>query len=232
MNKAIDRKKLNKKIFYIACSSVFALGLLVSIITLAYFSGKDEVTNRVSATDVKIELLEPEWDDHGKADARKLEPGMIIDKDPQVLNKSESAVYVRMRFVIKIGDSVITQEDGRYSRLMSAINFTDSDGNYKPFVEFDDENISKNTNPEFSKVKDGWYYYYKGDKFTALEPGKTTPELFSFLKIPVLKTEYNGYFDSGFSVSVEAQAISAGIEAGETDKIIAEFDSRYKVETG
>lgn len=228
MNKAIDRKKLNKKIFYISCASVFALGLLVSVLTLAYFSSKDDVTNKISANDVKIELLEPEWYDHGKADAQKLEPGMIIDKDPQVLNKSESAVYVRMRFVIKIGNTEITPDDERYSRLMSAINFTDSDGSYKPFVEFDNEKISENTNPEFAMADDGWYYYYKDGKLTALDPGKTTSELFSFLKIPTLKSEYNGYFDSSFSISVEAQAISAEIKAENENDIKAAFESRYK----
>lgn len=211
MSRAISKKKLNKKIFYIVCACVFALGLLVSILTLAFFSSKDEVTNKISAEDIKISLIEPEWDDHGKADAAKMQPGMVIDKDPQVKNRSKSAVYIRMKITVKIENQEINESDERYRKIMSALYFSDGE----------------NIDPKFTKDGD-WYYYRTDDNMTALEAGATSPALFKCIKTPVLKTDYNDCFGAGFSVSVEAQAIPANTDASDFASIKAQFESDYE----
>lgn len=235
MARSEGKKNLNKKIFYIVCAMVFTFGLLLSTLTLAFFSSKDEVTNKTSASDVEIVLLEPEWYAKGMSDAQTLEPGMVIDKDPQVLNKSDTAVYVRMR--IKIVDSNekdITDEE-RGKEILSAIYCNNallltSDGlsSNNPYFISDTDLIGTDSN----LTAEGWFYYYDktNKKLSALASGNTTEELFSYLKIPTLKKEYNDFFDSDFSIEIEAQAISAGIDETGTNKeiILKSFKQKYE----
>lgn len=229
MAQSEGKKNLNKKIFYIVCAMVFTFGLLLSALTLAFFSSRDEVTNKTSASDVEIALLEPEWYDHGMTDAKTLEPGMVVDKNPQVLNKSENAVYVRMRVrLIDSNGNVIPSNDEKYEKIMSAICFEQNDDriNSVQLVKTATDDILVSQNPCFQFIgNDDWFYYYKDDKFTALDAGAKTPELFSCLKIPVRKTEYARTFDSNFSIEVEAQAISASVdETGKNkEKILNAF---------
>lgn len=226
-----NKKLMNKKIFYIVCAIVFILGLIISTFTFAYFYSRDEVTNKAVASDVAIELLESDWYDHGMTDAKTLEPGMVIDKNPQVLNKSENAVYVRMRIrLIDSNGNVIPLNDAKYGKIMSAIYFEQNDDriNSVQLVKTATDDIFVSQNPCFRFIgNDDWFYYYKDGRFTALDAGAKTPELFSCLKIPVRKTEYAGTFDSNFSIEVEAQAISASIdETGKNkDKILDAFNN-------
>ncbi len=243
----VNRKTLGKKLYYFACMAVLAVGMLACNLTLAYFSSSDEVTNRHTATDIEIELIEPQWRDHGKADAEKLEPGMVIDKDPKVMNLSENGVYLRMRVIIrdKDGNAVsptVTADDDTvslnpfYEKIYGSIccnNSTDTDNNR--FVTITTEGITS-LNPNFEFIADsdddpfdGWFYLKTDDGYTKLDAGKNSPELFDYLVIPVLKSEYDSYFGQGFTIEVEAQAIASSVES---DKILSEFNSKYTTEKG
>jgi hypothetical protein len=65
---------------------------------------------------------------------------------------------------------------------------------------------------------DGWFYYGTYDQdnkkinYTVLKKGEVSPTLFDYIQIPILKSDYNGLFDSGFEIKIEAQAVSASEE--------------------
>jgi hypothetical protein len=65
---------------------------------------------------------------------------------------------------------------------------------------------------------DGWFYYGTYDEdnkkinYTVLKKGEVSPTLFDYIQIPILKSDYNGLFDSGFEIKIEAQAVSASEE--------------------
>lgn len=103
---------MHKKMFYIICLIVFAIGLIAISLTLAYFHQRDEVKNKFSAAGVSIELFEDRWNQTGKQLAQKLEPGMIIPKDPRAENSSESKnVFVRLSVTFY---KVVNKKKGLY----------------------------------------------------------------------------------------------------------------------
>lgn len=208
---------------------VFTFGLLLCTLTLAYFSSRDEVTNKISASEGEIVLLEPKWYAIGMSDAKTLEPGMIIQKNPQVRNDSDDAVYVRMRIKIVDSDGKDITDEYRVKAILSAIYIdkslvSEKAENDSPLLASD----GSSSNPYFI-LEDGWYYYYDKDneQLAKLTSGDTTEELFSYLKIPTLKEEYQ-YFNSDFSIEVEAQSISASIDATKTAYIISAFSDEGK----
>ncbi len=74
-------------------------------------------------------------------------------------------------------------------------------------------------NPAFYyNSKDGWFYYGTYDEdnkkinYKVLKKGEVSPTLFDYIQIPILKSDYNGLFDSGFKIKIEAQAVSASEE--------------------
>lgn len=218
----VQMKKLLKKNnnSYVLFVSIFIFILIVGGVTLAWLTQHDEVKNEVTANDVEIKLLEPQWYESGKAAAEKLEPGMTIPKDPQVFNSSESDVYVRMKIVIKDkDDNEITGE--RYQRILDAIYLNSG----SQLIKTSGGNtVSNHTDFVY---QDGWFYYAKLSdsseiKYTILNSGEVTPTLFDCLKFPVLKSEYLNYFDSGFSIDVEAQAIPAA-----SSDIVSTFESNF-----
>ena len=198
-----------------------AVALLVLIIgaSLAYFTSRDTVTNQVSAEAAEISLLEPNWWSTGITAAENTEPGMTIAKDPQVYNKSEEAsVYVRMKITVTDEDgNEITDDDAagakRLYAILSALYLNDGTTQLLSIVYDEGENEITSLTSENSSFyySGGWFYYVEAATITGialeiLAPGDTTPTLFSYVVIPVLKTEYDGYFDAAFHIDIEAQA--------------------------
>lgn len=64
--------------------------------TLAYFTDNDTATNKFTVGNVDIELTEPNWVDHGSAEAETVYPGEPLDKDPTVENIGENPCFVRV----------------------------------------------------------------------------------------------------------------------------------------
>lgn len=221
MNEQMKRITKRKNNAYILFASIFIFILIVGGVTLAWLTQHDEVKNTATANDVEIKLLEPEWYKSGITAAEKLEPGMTIPKDPQVFNSSESSVYVRMKLVVKDKeDNEITGE--RYQKIIDAIYLNSGS---KLLGTSDGNTVSNNSDFVY---QDGWFYYAKVDNsssvtYTVLNSGEVTSTLFDYLKIPVLKSEYLNYFDSNFSVDVEAQAIPSATEGD----IISTFERNF-----
>ncbi len=192
-----------------ACVLLLTVGMLVCGFTIAYFSSRDEVTNKTRAHDVRIILTEPEWLDVGISDAAAMQPGMVIAKDPMVYNDGEAGVYVRMKIIIICKDSEgnyteIDSSDKRYKPLMEAICVDDAGG--KPL--FDEGLVSSISNASFEyDSSSGWFYYKSDGNYTSLAPGAYTAPLFSSFRVPVLKTEYNNIFDMDFRIQIVAQAV-------------------------
>lgn len=233
MNKTDDTriKKLSGNVGVI----IFLCSLLVIGFTLAYFSYTDIVTNKHSAKNLKIELLEPAWyTDTGMEAAKKQVPGMTITKDPHVYNKSEAKVYVRMKLeILDKGGKIITDKTNKtkIAAYLKSIYFIDKKDNNKKkelFV-FDTTDpttpvSSQNSNFEYSS-KDGWFYYKTKNGYTELDAKSSTPNLFDEIHIPILKSEYNGIFDGNYTIKVIAQAISTEYKT-DTD-IIDAFNQQY-----
>lgn len=75
----------------VACLATAAVGG-----TLAYFTDTDEASNVFTVGNVEIDLTEPNWDDHGKAEAETVYPGEPLDKDPTVENIGNNPCFVRV----------------------------------------------------------------------------------------------------------------------------------------
>jgi hypothetical protein len=87
------------------------------------------------------------------------------------------------------------------------------------YQKFYDSDSKKYQNPAFYyNESDGWFYYGTYDQdnkkinYTVLKKGEVSPTLFDYIQIPILKSDYNGLFDSGFEIKIEAQAVSASEE--------------------
>lgn len=231
MKKFWNVYRKNRISFYLGCMFVLVVGVLVSNQTsLAYFTAHDEVTNQHHASELEIKLFEPQWYAGGMEKAKKLQPGMVIEKDPYVYNASDTDVYVRMKIemleldangAVKYTDGVENQITGeRYNSILNTIYSTT-----KPLVTITadgGEDTVTSNNPQFW-YSDGWFYYATAAmdgayNLTALAPETSTEKLFDELHIPVLKSEYLKVFDlsgengtvmqtSNFSIRIIAQAV-------------------------
>ncbi len=225
MRKQQKKGKLNKKQAAVVSGLVFAIGLLICGLSIAFFSNRDVVTNQQKAKEITIRLMEPEWKETGEAKAAKLEPGMVIEKDPYVLNESEDDVYIRMKIVIKGRDEnaeygELTADSERCQAIWKAIYCKTSgtgggtEGDTDGICLLDENGVSQN--PDFV-YENGWFYYKKAgetDVYTMVASGESTTRLFDNLQIPVLKKEYNGIFDTDFQIEVIAQAVSGASARG------------------
>lgn len=229
MRKLLSKMKLNKKSVAALSVFVFAVGLLICGLSIAFFSDRDVVTNKHEAKEITIKLLEPEWKAAGETKAAKLEPGMVIEKDPYVYNDSEYAVYVRMKIVLKAKndnaeyvelDKSKASDAAIYEAIMSAIYCGAGDENDVRLIGDNGASQSKN----FVLEADGWFYYKNDKGYIAVESGEGTTKLFDNLKIPVLKSEYNHLFDSEFQIEIIAQAVSAKYEGEAAIKAAFEKD--------
>lgn len=217
----------NKKKKYLLCVFVLAAALLVSGITLAFFAGRDVVTNKQQSKSIEISLMEIRWEEAGKEDAGKLQPGMVIEKDPCVYNSGDADVYVRIKLCIydEKGDEITSSSDSeeidRYAAILEALYCKSGDtlADHALFVVSGDAYLSGNTSFVY---EDGWFYYKTDGEYTVLKPDTATPTLFDCIKIPELKAEYNGVFDSAFTIEASAQAVSAEYGA---DEVISAFEA-------
>lgn len=224
MRRLWNRIQRNKKTVYALCILILAVGLLISGISLAYFTSQDEVTNRHKSISLEIALFEPNWQSEGKEMAKMMEPGMIIPKDPYLYNKSDADVYVRIKLELRDNkNNLITASENRYQNIMNAL-YCDAAATL-PLIK---NNISQNANFYYF---DGWFYYARKETGCfVLPPNGSTSKLFETLKIPVLKTTYNENFDTNFTINVIGQGISTeNLPDGVTDfDTIAEaFDKEY-----
>lgn len=223
MNRLIKKILKNKKRLYIVCCMVFAVGLLVCGSSLAYFTNRDSVTNVHNSHSASIRILEPKWESDGKAKAMQMQPGMTIEKDPQVLNTSSSDIYIRLKIIVQYindnGDyTAININDSRYWAIIDALYCENESGDVKLF----EDNKSNN---EAYVYDDGWFYYVDSDGYKILSSSECSEPLFDKILIPVLRDEYDGIFDKDFQIKVSVQYINASLyQQDDTQSIIEVFE--------
>lgn len=208
------KKTSRRRLPYVLGALLLAAVLFVMGGSLAYFRGRDVVTNRAASKTVEILLTELRWQESGREMAAGMEPGMIIEKDPCVYNNGEASVYVRMKLVLEDAEgNEIPSGDGdsdRQQSLLAAIYCGSAgDASETPLLK-----TAVSQNPAF-EYEDGWFYYRTDGVYTVLAPGEATPTLFDFIKVPVKKADYNGIFDQGYRIVVVAQAVSSELTGEE-----------------
>lgn len=188
-------------------------GLLLCGGSLAYFTSQDEVTNNFNAKTPSIVLYETRWESEGAKMAQKAVPGMEIPKDPYIYNNSEAEVYVRMKVEITVDGTTLNATDALYQKIISYIyynyNFDEETGNL-----FYDTESDKYNNPYFYYY-DGYFYYVENGSedgsCKVLKPHQATPKLFECIKLPIMKSEFNGVFDKIFTIKVIAEGVSTAV---------------------
>jgi hypothetical protein len=193
----VNKKKLSRRLRCIVAIITIVASAFVCAFVFALSTYRDAVTNKQKATSIGIELVESNWNDHGEEDAQEMLPGMIIDKDPKVINTSQSVVFVRLRLIIKDeNNKTISSKTDKYNAILSSLYMKTKDGS--------EELLSD------SELNNNSFIYYNGNFYYAylLQPDYSTPTLFDFVKVPVLKKDYQ-YFDDKFSIEVMAEAVDA-----------------------
>jgi hypothetical protein len=219
----------------------------MAIMTLAYFSSTDSVTNQLYSktyADPSIELLEPLWDDKGKELAQHSVPDMTIPKDPYVKNTSNSDLYVRLKIEVLDGDGNPTDVN-RTKAILDSIYYLDSDGKYQQLLT---TTITKDNTLEVTSYDgnnffyyDGYYYYGTTDgttySLTTLAARTSTPTLFDAVITPAEekitvddeeKYVYDEYFSTPFSIKVSAQSVCVPEKATDFKDIIKIFKTNFK----
>lgn len=145
------------------CLAAVALGGA----TLAYFtSNTEDVVNTFTVGDVQIDLTEPDWKPE---DAKGLQPGAAVDKNPLITNTGAGEGYVLMQ-VSGVDD--MKAAGFKAGMKDAAGNVTDKVNEGWVLV---DEKGNVVANWDGSLV-DGYYVYTANDG--VLESGKTTAPLF------------------------------------------------------
>lgn len=231
--------RLNRRQRVVA-STVVLLVASITVMTLAFFSSTDTVTNKVTSREPpKILLSEPQWYEKGKSLAENYVPDITIPKDPYVTNLSEYDVYVRMKLdIFDAGGNAITNPD-RFNAILKSIHLN-ADGSGDALLNFNDDGtiLSSNNDKFFYNSDDGYFYYGTKDtngKVTliALASTKKTPKLFESVVVPNNKDvvtvtgddntttqefAYNLYFSTQFSIKVSAEAVYVIENSNETFK--------------
>ena len=165
------------------------LALLViaasAYVTLAYFTADDQVTNVITAGNVKIELCEMMTTENGDTlvpfeDVSGVMPGTEVSKIVTVKNTGNNAAYVRVSVSSLIKDANDIEDELLTDRLDS-------------YIELD-------INTEKWTYMDDGYYYYN----TALEAGAETEPLFTTVKY--LEKMPNEYQNTTLEMNITAYA--------------------------
>lgn len=80
-----------KKKLTVVALVVVLVALLISGMTMAYFTDTDSATNVFTIGNIDIELDEPSWDEDA---AKNALPGVTYEKDPVVKNVGDNDAYV------------------------------------------------------------------------------------------------------------------------------------------
>ncbi len=125
-------KRLARSTLLILCA-VVSLIFTGAFVTYALLKTVTPTATNVFQSDknIRITLDEPQWDDHGKSEARAYVPGQKIDKDPVVTLEDDSVdSYVALKVQYFDNDNrEITREE--FSRLYlnhDSLSVSDSEG--------------------------------------------------------------------------------------------------------
>lgn len=103
-----ERKPKRRRSPAVLAGMVLIFLMIVLIVSLAMFTGFDEVTNRFEPGNINITLLEPEWD---PTEGIKVTPNKDLPKDPYIRNDEEIATYVFMKVTIPYDRMTVEKND-------------------------------------------------------------------------------------------------------------------------
>ncbi len=116
-----DRKHYMRLVIILLLLMIYYLLLMC---TFSFFTSTDEVTNRLFAKNIGLELYEPGWDGGGSTMAASFEPGMIIPKDPYAVNTGSLDMLVRFKMEIRLSESTAWLPYGNSTELLSPADDT------------------------------------------------------------------------------------------------------------
>lgn len=221
----------------------------------SYFHGSDRITNKLSAENGSLVVVENKWDITGKKMAEFLEPGMMIPKDPQAVNNTNMDLYIRLKMTVSFdpysgnltsgtdtddGEIGVPSNKRRNRGVIGALRI-----NNERFIADTGEELAdwicNNTDFVFAEEAQDldsnelvlYFYYTAGDKNNGedvmhiVKNGESTSRLFTSLEIPVYKHDYLGIFDQSYSIDIKAEAVPAGkySTVPRVDDVIADFNS-------
>lgn len=85
-----------KKKLTVVALVVVLVALLISGMTMAYFTDTDSATNVFTIGDVSIDIQEPSWDPGEDDVLENIAPGVLYPKDPKIVNTGKNAAYIRV----------------------------------------------------------------------------------------------------------------------------------------
>lgn len=144
--------------------------------TLAYFTDKEQASNRITIGKVDITLTEPKWDALSESDKQNITPGKELVKDPTVTNTGINDAFVFLKVKVPAAELVTANADGTKNK--AAVHELYSWEVNTGWTQVGD---SINVTNEAGKIVGVEYLYVYGSRSacTSLAKNKVTPELFS-----------------------------------------------------
>lgn len=184
---------------------------------MAYFTDKDEATNKIEIGNVHIDLDEPKWDSTPDTDsdgipdtADEIVPGQEIPKDPRVTNTGKNDAYVYLTVTVPKANVITANSDGTLANNGKAA--TTQLFNYN--INTGWKLLSSNTSAADKNV-----YVYGYTK--AIKAGEVTSTLFDSVTF-INAVEGQGLEDNTYDIDIDASAIQAG-ETGTMEEAYQKF---------
>ena len=185
------KKKLTAAALVVAFGATAVTGA-----TLAYFTDTDQKGNVFTVGNVDIQLVEQEWENHGKADAATVYPGEPLAKDPVVKNNGANPCFVRVKVE---GLDMFTEKYGKDALITFKTNYQPGE-----------------LGEGWVDGEDGFYYYTEPlivENTTDGDLKSETTALFDQIVIPTQLTNAESLNDKAtlieYNVTVKAEAVQA-----------------------
>lgn len=204
----------NKKIAIVACIGL-ALCFLISGAYAFMTAETEELTNVVTYGNIKIELLEPGWDNLEDSDADKipdiaenLSPGETISKDPTIKNVGKNKTYAF--FEIQIPKKSVDYADSNGLPVSADPNNPNDLFSYTLNNSWTLFNVDE-SNEEYNS----YFYHY----VSSVEPQATTTPIFN-------SVEFIDFIEGQFSeenchIKVVAYGSQIINEEGKEDMVLS-----------
>lgn len=150
--------------------------LLATGSTLAYFTDKEQASNRITIGKVDITLTEPKWDALSESDKQNITPGKELVKDPTVTNTGINDAFVFLKVKVPAAELVTANADGTKNKAaVHELYSWNVNTGWSPVGE------PTNIVDESGNVTGVEYLYVYGSRSacTSLAKNQATTELFS-----------------------------------------------------
>lgn len=159
---------MKKKILTLGLVAVLSAAAAISG-TLAYFTDKEEKTNKFTVGNVNIDLNEEHWDPDK---ATHVYPGQVLEKDPVVTNIGSNDCYVR----VEVTNLRQFGTEGNITYIATK----EVDGKVVDFPGKLGANWVLDAAASYQNGEDSAYFYYT----KPLAPNEKTTALFNKIQMP------------------------------------------------